>query len=199
MDVWSLSLSGDQLSTPQKNQQVNPEAMRPWLPPAKDSAVTVHPHSSWRKAYLPTGPRRKVTAKVQWEQHTRLHLGIHSFSATLHSPSGNSNPQVIANINFLAEFPKEMRLRQSFFLAGFANNFEPTGWCQPSGIDRQALCLNFTETDVWRGERESNQNLFPSKGKAAAWDHHLGIRRSTKSRSSFGQKSSSADAYDDKN
>lgn len=164
------------------------------LGPAKDSAVTIHPHSSWRKVFLPTGPRRKFAAKVQWEQRTRLHWAMCSFSATLHSPSGSSNPQVTANINFLAEFPKEMRLRQSFFLAGFPNNFEPTGWCQPSGIDGRTLCCY-----KFYRNRCLERNLFPAKGKAAAWDHHWGIRWSTQKSSSFGQKSSSVDVYDTKN
>lgn len=120
------------------------------------------PTQQLEEGFWPTGPRRKFTAEVQWEQHTRLHLGIHSFSATLYSPSGSSNPQVIANTNFLAEFPKEMRLRQSLFLAGFPSNLEPSGWCQPSGIDRQTLCC---DKFYRRGERESNQNLFPTKGR----------------------------------
>lgn len=200
MDAWSLCLSGEQVSIPQKNR-VNWEAKRLWVPPAKDSAVTIHPHTSWRKVCLPAGPRRKFTAKVQWEQRTRLHLGIHNLSATLHSHSGSSNPQVIANINFLAEFPKEMRLRQSFFLAGFPNNFEPN-WLVSAKWNRRTdnyVVINFIETDVWRGERESNQNLLPAKGKASAWDHHLGIRGSTQKKSSFGWKSSSVDAYDTKN
>lgn len=179
---------------PHPKKAVDKQRSNEALGPAKDSAVTIHPHSSWRKVRLPIGLRRKFTAKVQWEQCTRLHLAIHSFSATQHSPSGGSNPQVIANINFLAEFPKEMRLRQSFFLAGFPNNFEPTGLCQPSGIDRQTLCCY----KFYRNRCLGRRNLFPTKGKAAAWDHHLGIRGSTQKRSSFGQKSSSVYAYDTK-
>lgn len=38
---------------------------------------------------------------------------------------------------------------------------------------------SFIKTDIWKGKRDNNQNLFPAKGKAAAWDHRLGIRGST--------------------